>query len=284
MCSVCFSPHFSLILLFPLFNRCWRTIANICVSLVGFGSTIVGLSRSKASVYSTFSSWYTISSCVYELRTTVTVVRCFWGSLRAGFVLCGPLPHLYCVTRRFLVISMPCVDCLVILIFCLCMCVNLNTNNGLIPFLPPLFFLTPSISFTCWRRHVLLVWARMTYVSIAVMWFSVWLWLCWRFQVSFLPSTYVCFRGSIGSTGIQSVVEFCSLLIIRKSSLSRDLSNVVAYYILPLYLFYSANIISCRMWMSMLPHFKKYQYDRGWNNKNKRWYQETESNRQDHRV
>lgn len=134
------SSHFSLILLFPLFNRCWRTFANICVSLVGFGSTIVGLSRSKASVYSTFSSWYTISSCVYELRTTVTVVQCFWGLLRAGFVLCGPLPHLYCVTRRFLVISMPCVDCLVILIFCLCMCVNLNTNNGLIPFLPPLFF------------------------------------------------------------------------------------------------------------------------------------------------
>jgi hypothetical protein len=50
--------------------------------LVGFGSTTVGLSRSKASVYSTFSSWYTISSCVYELRTTVTVVQCFWGSLR----------------------------------------------------------------------------------------------------------------------------------------------------------------------------------------------------------
>ena len=141
MCSVCFSSHFSLILLFPLFNRCWRTIANICVSLVGFGSTTVGLSRSKASVYSTFSSWYTISSCVYELRTTVTVVQCFWGSLRAGFVLCGPLPHLYCVTRRSLVISMPCVGCLVILIFCLCMCVNLNTNNGLIPFLLPLFFL-----------------------------------------------------------------------------------------------------------------------------------------------
>lgn len=109
--------------------------------LVGFGSTTVGLSRSKASVYSTFSSWYAISSCVYELRTTVTVVQCFWGSLRVEFVLCGPLPHLYCVTRRSLVISMPCVGCLVILIFCLCMCVNLNTNNGLIPFLPSLFFL-----------------------------------------------------------------------------------------------------------------------------------------------